>query len=283
VKTKFANKVILFQETLEYGDAINLCYGRHETLELQGCVPDAYMWAVCKTLTKIMLPIVKKCILNQTCGYWLIFNTLHATFSISVSMQMEIQQFETTSSNFIRGGFEYEFQALQLHMMAKMMAILVLFWPFATTCTPNKAHNMLALMLDLCFKFLDVVKTFVQWGKVTEMVAEYEIKSLMPLVVVTFHLQNPSSINLIDALVVANEDSIFGPMTSNKATLQRLLKNELSLFHHLHVKLEHYLLPLTCWKSHEWQFPNISFVVRQIFGIPKNIQYCWSFDKSMSL
>jgi len=30
MKTKFANKVILFQETLEYGDAINLCYGRLE-------------------------------------------------------------------------------------------------------------------------------------------------------------------------------------------------------------------------------------------------------------
>ncbi len=28
MKTKFANKVILFQETLEYKDAINLCYGR---------------------------------------------------------------------------------------------------------------------------------------------------------------------------------------------------------------------------------------------------------------
>ncbi len=28
VKTKFANKVILFQETLEYQNAINLCYGR---------------------------------------------------------------------------------------------------------------------------------------------------------------------------------------------------------------------------------------------------------------
>jgi hypothetical protein len=28
MKTKFANKIILFQETLEYRDAINMCYGR---------------------------------------------------------------------------------------------------------------------------------------------------------------------------------------------------------------------------------------------------------------
>jgi len=34
LKTRFTNKVILFQETLEYKDAINLCYGRQEILEL---------------------------------------------------------------------------------------------------------------------------------------------------------------------------------------------------------------------------------------------------------
>ncbi len=28
VNTRFARKIILFQETLEYHDAINLCYGR---------------------------------------------------------------------------------------------------------------------------------------------------------------------------------------------------------------------------------------------------------------
>jgi hypothetical protein len=67
--------------------------------------------------------------------------------------------------------------------------------------------------------------------------------------------------------VVVDEDSIFGPMTSNESILQGLLKNELSLFYHLHVKPKHYLLPLNWWKSHELQFPNISFVARQILGI----------------
>jgi hypothetical protein len=36
VKIRFASKVILFQETLEYYNAINLCYERQETQELQG-------------------------------------------------------------------------------------------------------------------------------------------------------------------------------------------------------------------------------------------------------
>ncbi len=194
-----------------------------------------------------MPPFVKKCILNQTHDYWFIFNIVHVAFPINVSMQMEIQQSKTTSSNFIKGDFESELQALHLHMMA----ILAPFLSFATTCIPSKAHNMLVLMLDLHFKCLNVVKTFVGWAKIMEMVAKYDITSLMSLAVVAFHLQNPSFINPTDALVVANEDSIFGPVTSNKTTLQGLLKNELSLFHHLHVKPEHCLLPLTWWKSHE--------------------------------
>jgi len=96
----------LFQETLEYKDAISLFYGRQENLELQGHVPNAQTWAICKAFTNTMFLIVKQCILNQTCDYWLISNALHATFSISVSRQMEIQQSETTSSNFIKGYFK---------------------------------------------------------------------------------------------------------------------------------------------------------------------------------
>jgi hypothetical protein len=50
---------------------------------------------------------------------------------------------------------------------------------------------------------------------------------------------------------VVDDESIFGAMTSNEATLCGLLKNELSLFHRLHVKFENYLLPLIGWNSHE--------------------------------
>jgi hypothetical protein len=67
--------------------------------------------------------------------------------------------------------------------MAEMMAILTPFLSFATTYIPSNAHNMFALMLDLHFKCLDVVKVFMGWAKVMEMVPEYDIMSLMPLVV----------------------------------------------------------------------------------------------------
>jgi hypothetical protein len=53
VKISFINKVILFQETLEYCGAINLCYGRQEIQELQSCVLDAHKWQFVKWLLKL--------------------------------------------------------------------------------------------------------------------------------------------------------------------------------------------------------------------------------------
>jgi hypothetical protein len=72
---------------------------------------------------------------------------------------------------------------------------------------------------------------------------------------------NLNSNGLIEAPPVdGDEDSIFGTVTSSEVTLYGLLKNELNVFRHLHVKLEGFMLPLTWWKIHETQFPNVSFV-----------------------
>jgi hypothetical protein len=53
VKICFISKVILFQETLEYCDAINLCYGRQKIQELQGHVLDAHKGQFVKWLLKL--------------------------------------------------------------------------------------------------------------------------------------------------------------------------------------------------------------------------------------
>jgi hypothetical protein len=44
---------------LEYKDAINLCYGGQEIQELQGRVPNAHTWAICKMVVETMLLFVK--------------------------------------------------------------------------------------------------------------------------------------------------------------------------------------------------------------------------------
>jgi hypothetical protein len=67
---------------------------------------------------------------------------------------------------------------------------LVPFCDFASTYDASKAHNMLALMLDQQFKSFDVVKAFVEWAKVIQMVIEYDNKILLPFLMVVFQFLN---------------------------------------------------------------------------------------------
>jgi len=61
----------------------------------------------------------------------------------------------------MKRDFDYELQALWMHMMGEIMVVLAPFFTFASTYIITKAYNMLALMQDLYFKSLDVVKGFV--------------------------------------------------------------------------------------------------------------------------
>jgi hypothetical protein len=99
------------------------------------------------------------------------------------------------------------------------------------------------------------------------MVDEFDNKSLMPLLVDKFKIQNLSVVGLLEAIFIDDDESIFGAVASNEVTLHGLLKNELGLFYHLPMKSIDYLLPLTWWKSHEIKFSNVSFVARKFFRI----------------
>ncbi len=74
----------------------------------------------------------------------------------------------------MRGDFEFELGELQVCMMVEVQAVLVPFTMLARltilySYNANKAHNLLALMLDLHFKSLNVVKVFVGWAKVIQL------------------------------------------------------------------------------------------------------------------
>jgi hypothetical protein len=72
-----------------------------------------------------------------------------------------------------------------------------------------------------------VVKVFIGQTKVIQIVVEYDNKTILPLLVVAFHFLNPTSDGLVQATPI-DDDSIFGVMTSNETTLQRLLENNLA-------------------------------------------------------
>jgi hypothetical protein len=67
---------------------------------------------------------------------------------------------------------------------------------------------MLALMLDSHFKSFDVLKMFVEWAKVIQIVAKYDNKILLPLLVFAFHFLNPTTNGLTKTTLVS-DDSIF--------------------------------------------------------------------------
>jgi hypothetical protein len=111
----------------------------------------------------------------------------------------------------------------------------------------SKAHHMIPLILDQCFKTLDMVKVLVGRSKLVAMLPKYDNKTLLPFLIVVFYFLN------VGAFFFANvgfssfdqEDFIFGHVISNVDHLQGLLKTEFSLFCHLHVHPKDYKLFLT--------------------------------------
>jgi hypothetical protein len=97
-------------------------------------------------------------------------------------------------------------------MMVEVQAILAPFLAFTSFNNVNKTHNMLALMLELDFKSLDVVKAFIKWAKVIQTMAKYDTKTLLPLLVFVFHLLNPTIDGLTKATPI-DDDSIFEAVT----------------------------------------------------------------------
>jgi hypothetical protein len=60
---------------------------------------------------------------------------------------------------------------------------------------------------------------------------------------------------------------LFGESTSIKEGSEGLVKYELFLLRRIVVSQKDLKSPLAWWKMHESQFPNVGFLVRQIFGI----------------
>ncbi len=112
-----------------------------------------------KVVVKTMFLVVKLCILNQIRRYWLLFWCFKChPFNYYV--------YEFNNMTKLKGDFDSKLGALRVCMMAKIQVVLAMFLAFASTYNASKADNMLALMLDPCFKSFDVVKAFVGWEKI---------------------------------------------------------------------------------------------------------------------
>ena len=146
-------------------------------------MPTGVTWAVARTITKILNPVVKQCVLNQTRGYWLLSDALAATLAISVELRAHIDHLSNMNPPLQHGDFDAELEILRGKMSLEAMFVMKHFLSFTQIFTSEKAHNMIVLMVDPRFKGLECVIAYTGVEKARAIVREYDQKVLIPYLV----------------------------------------------------------------------------------------------------
>jgi hypothetical protein len=70
VKTRFANKVIMFKETFQFENAIILYYGKQNSIDFQWKIPKAQVWVIVEGIASTLnLVVLTHCVMNQSRGH----------------------------------------------------------------------------------------------------------------------------------------------------------------------------------------------------------------------
>ena len=266
VKTRFASKVVLFQETQEYADAISICY-RRQSLKLQARAPSGMTWATARTVTQTLNPVVQQCVLNQTRGYWLLSDALAAAFRMTIELQGVYDQSSSVIPPLQVGDFESEIEILKARMAKTAVDVMKPFLRFSLQFVADKAHNMLSLMLDPRFKGLELVIQYVGVAAAKQVVEDYDRKILIPYLVKVHKFLNPGD-SPATQLDPAPSSILFGAPASAEEACEGILIAELSLFRRLTIVHPEAEEPLAWWKLNASRFPSVSFLARQILAIP---------------
>jgi hypothetical protein len=92
-------------------------------------------------IVETMFLVANQCIFIQTRGYWLLSNDLNVALLFKVCLQNQIEQYEITPFNFVKGDFESKSGALQVHMMVEVQIILAPFLAFTSFYNVSKVNN----------------------------------------------------------------------------------------------------------------------------------------------
>ncbi len=82
--------------------------------------------------------------------------------------------------------------------MMQVINILSLFLAFSYIYNQDRAHNMLAIMLDPCFKNMKIIQDFVGNAHATQIVTNYDINIVCLLLLHVFFHLNPIKVVEID-------------------------------------------------------------------------------------
>jgi hypothetical protein len=129
-------------------------------------------------------PIVFACVLNQSCGHWLLSDVLHFVISISLKLKEENKIVPSFESLMEDDSIIFdELSLLAYNIRREVINVLNSFLSFLKKYENKKAHNMISLMLDPRFKTLHIVSSFVGRKQGVALVEEYDRKSLYPMLV----------------------------------------------------------------------------------------------------
>jgi hypothetical protein len=155
-------------------------------------------------------------------------------------------------------------------MTAKIINVLCFFLGFVESFFQNKAHNMVVLMLDPCFKGMDCIMDYIGRDQATTLMQQYDDLIVMPMLKAIIDFLNPNQTTSLDPPPPKQPSTscgLFGVVTSIQEATKGLLKAKLFLFHIFHMENVDSLDPLMWWTTNESRFPNVGFLARQILGI----------------
>ena len=193
---------------------------------------------------------------------------------MSVKQRVESNRREVAVSSLEVGSFDSELEIMHGRIAKAGCVFLEPFLDFTFKFSKDKAHNMVAIMLDPRYKSLQSISKFMGPQTAKVVVMEYDRLVLLPfLMQVHMHL-NPktattsSQADAFESLEV-DQFSLFGAGASEEEAAEGLLQKELSLF--CRVVIESRDLeegPLEWWRVNEALLPCVGSLARQYLGIP---------------
>lgn len=206
--------------------------------------------------------------MNQTQGYWLLSDALVAAFTMVVTLQAQYNSVASMNPPLCCGDFDSDIEVLKCWMGLEVVKVLAPFLSFAVRFSSDKAHNMLALMLDLRFKSLDCIIQYVGVDRARAIVQEYDNKFLIPYLVRIHRGLNPAVVATVEAADPKPVNCLFGGPSSTQEATEGLLIATLSVFRRLCIPSDQCAAPLVWWHLNGPRFPALSFLARQILAIP---------------
>jgi hypothetical protein len=151
--------------------------------------------------------------------------------------------------------FDFEVLFFQKTMWAQVVKVIKPCIYFLIAYDLHQVHNMLTIMLDPCFKSLQVFQNYVGYWNVIRLVIEYDVKQIIPLLMIIFDVLNPivqASTTQVDGsyvgVVVKEEDNNISSVSAYiEESSCALVVGELFLFRRLFIVLTTCVNPFALW------------------------------------